>query len=184
MLSCAINMISMTPVSCLHLRWSGSYFATDRQPARPSWYRAPIRRPWPHSNYYWTFPGVFLWARSLTRGQACNLSVQLLLGLASAVTLWSKSRRTRDYILLSHLSPGSLLVATYDLQGYGGGILSCLHTGCIHEVRLCRHPVCRWDRIPPLQPCELAFIASAQLIQKPPVGSLWFIEIKTCRESV
>jgi hypothetical protein len=32
-----------------------------------------------------------------------NLLVQLLLGLARAVTLASKSRRTHDHILLSHL---------------------------------------------------------------------------------
>jgi hypothetical protein len=39
----------------------------------------------------------------LTREGVCNLLVQLLLGLASAVTLESKSRRTRDHILLSRL---------------------------------------------------------------------------------
>jgi hypothetical protein len=42
-------------------------------------------------------------APSLTRGQVCNLLVQLLLGLARAVTLGSKSRRTHGHILLSHL---------------------------------------------------------------------------------
>jgi putative component of membrane protein insertase Oxa1/YidC/SpoIIIJ protein YidD len=42
-------------------------------------------------------------APSLTRGWACNLLVQLRLGHARAVTLGSKFRRTRDYILLSHL---------------------------------------------------------------------------------
>jgi hypothetical protein len=42
-------------------------------------------------------------APSLTRGRVCNLLVQLLLGLARAVTLKSKSRRTHGYILLSHL---------------------------------------------------------------------------------
>jgi hypothetical protein len=40
---------------------------------------------------------------SLTRGRVCNVLVQLLLGLARAVTLGSKSRRTQDHILLSHL---------------------------------------------------------------------------------
>jgi hypothetical protein len=40
-----------------------------------------------------------------------------------------KSRRTRDHILLSHLRLlGSLFVASYDSQGYGGGILTHLHT--------------------------------------------------------
>jgi hypothetical protein len=40
-------------------------------------------------------------ASSLTRGRVFNLLVQLLLGLARAVTLGSKSRRTHDNILLS-----------------------------------------------------------------------------------
>jgi hypothetical protein len=42
-------------------------------------------------------------APSLTKGWVCNLLAQLLLGLARAVTLWSKFRRTPDSILLSHM---------------------------------------------------------------------------------
>jgi hypothetical protein len=42
-------------------------------------------------------------APSLTRGWISNLFVHLLLGLARAVTLGSKSRRTHGHILLSHL---------------------------------------------------------------------------------
>jgi hypothetical protein len=38
---------------------------------------------------------------SLTWGWVCNLVVQLILGLARAVTLGSKSRRTQDHILFS-----------------------------------------------------------------------------------
>jgi hypothetical protein len=90
-------------------------------------------------------------ALSLTRERVCRL--QLLLGLASAVILGSGSRGTRDHILLSQLrdspkmegqvpvfiSPrdrvvqlypqtlGSLFVTSYDSQGYGGGIRTCLH---------------------------------------------------------
>jgi hypothetical protein len=82
----------------------------------------------------------------LTRGWARRL--QLLLGLASAVILRSESRGTHDHILLSQIrdSPnlegqvpvfmfpshrvarlypqalGSIFVASYDSQGYGGGI--------------------------------------------------------------
>jgi hypothetical protein len=91
-------------------------------------------------------------APSLTRGRVCNLLVQLLLGLARAATLGSKSRRTHGHILLSHLrlpqvpvfiSPrnrvaelypqalGSLFIASYDSQGSGGGILNRLHTGSV-----------------------------------------------------
>jgi hypothetical protein len=68
---------------------------------------------------------------SLTRGRVCNLLLPVLLGLASAVTLGSKSHRTRDHMLLSHLSLGSLSVASYYSYGHGGGIISCLHA----EVR-------------------------------------------------
>jgi hypothetical protein len=92
-------------------------------------------------------------APSLTRGRVCRL--QLLLVLASAVILGSKSRGTHDHILLSQvrdcpnlenqvlvfISPrnivaqlypqalSSLFVASYALQGYGGGIRTCLHSG-------------------------------------------------------
>jgi hypothetical protein len=49
----------------------------------------------------------------------CNLLVQF------AVTLRSESRRTNDHILLSHSRlQGSLFVAFYNSQGYGGDILS------------------------------------------------------------
>jgi hypothetical protein len=42
-------------------------------------------------------------APSLMREQVCNLLVQVLLGLARAVTLGSKSCRTHGHILRSHL---------------------------------------------------------------------------------
>jgi hypothetical protein len=91
---------------------------------------------------------------SLTRGWVSNLLVQLFLVLARAVTLGSKSRRTHDHILLSHLrlsqpgGPGPCIyipqehggpvippgtgfpfVASYNSQGCSGGILTRLHTG-------------------------------------------------------
>jgi hypothetical protein len=87
------------------------------------------------------------------RWWVCRL--QLLLVLASTVILWSESRGTNDHILLSQmrnshnlegqvpvfiylrntvaqLHPqvlGSLFVASYDSQGYGGDIRPRLHTG-------------------------------------------------------
>jgi hypothetical protein len=90
---------------------------------------------------------------SLTRGRVCNLL--LVMVLASAVPLGSESHGTQDHILLSQFlrlpqpggpSPriyipqeqggpdipqalGSLSVASYDSQSYGGGIRSRLHTG-------------------------------------------------------
>jgi hypothetical protein len=42
-------------------------------------------------------------APSLTRGQVCNLLVQLFLGLARAVTIGSKYLKTLGHILLFHL---------------------------------------------------------------------------------
>jgi hypothetical protein len=63
-------------------------------------------------------------APSLRRGLVCNLLVQLLLGLARAVTLGSKSRRTHDHILLSHLrlpqhgGPGSRIYIPQDIYIY------------------------------------------------------------------
>jgi hypothetical protein len=76
---------------------------------------------------------------SLTRGRVCNLL--LLLVLVSADPLGSESRGTQDRILLSKFltlplhgwaSPLiSLYVASYDSQGYGGGILSRHHMGSV-----------------------------------------------------
>jgi hypothetical protein len=85
---------------------------------------------------------------SLTRGWICRL--QLLLVLASAIILRSESRGThvhiRDFPNLEgqvpvFISPrkkvarlypqalGSLFIASYFSQGYGGGIRPLLHTG-------------------------------------------------------
>jgi hypothetical protein len=87
------------------------------------------------------------------RGWVCHS--QLLLALASAVNLRSESRETHHHILLSQIgdSPNlegqvpvfvsrrnrvaqlypqvldSIFVASYDSQGYGGGIRLRLHTG-------------------------------------------------------
>jgi hypothetical protein len=95
---------------------------------------------------------------SLKRGCVCRL--QLLLVLASAVILRSESRGTHDHILLPQIwdspnlegqvptftSPrnrvarlyphtlGSIFVASYVWQGYGGGIRPLLHTGFLTEM--------------------------------------------------
>jgi hypothetical protein len=81
--------------------------------------------------------------------------LQLLLALASSVILGSESRGTHDHILMSQIrdspnlegqvlvfiSPrnrvaqllpqalGSLFIASYESQGYGGGVRTRLHTG-------------------------------------------------------
>jgi hypothetical protein len=90
------------------------------------------------------------------RERECRL--QLMLGLASKFILGPESRGTRDHILLSQLrdtpnldgqvpvfiSPRNrvaqlypqalnfLFVASYDSQGYGGGIRIRLHAGLIN----------------------------------------------------
>jgi hypothetical protein len=76
-----------------------------------------------------SFRQLWVWyfvAPSLTRGRVCNLLLQLLPGLARAVTLWSKSRRTHGHILLSHLRlpqperPGPII---YIPQEQGGPVM-------------------------------------------------------------
>jgi hypothetical protein len=92
-------------------------------------------------------------ASYLASGRICRL--QLLLAVARAVILESESREAHDHILLPQIrdSPklegqvpvftasrnsvyqlfpqalGSLFVASYDLQDYGGGIRTCIHAG-------------------------------------------------------
>jgi hypothetical protein len=56
----------------------------------------------------WQLRASWCGAPSLARGRVCNLLVQLLLGLARAVTLGSKSLRTHDHILLSQIRSPNL----------------------------------------------------------------------------
>jgi hypothetical protein len=89
------------------------------------------------ANYFKTF-SVCSMERPLWReGVSLILFLQVLLGLVSAFALGSKSRRTSDYILLSHLRLGSLSVASNDSQACRGSILTCLHRRkCYKEVEL------------------------------------------------
>jgi hypothetical protein len=69
---------------------------------------------------------VFCLTPSLTRAWVCNLLVQLLLGLARAVTLGSKSRRSHGHILLSQLKllqPGGTGLRIYIPQEQGGPVI-------------------------------------------------------------
>jgi hypothetical protein len=84
-------------------------------------------------------------APSLTRGRVCNLLVQLLLGLARAVTLGSKYRRTHDHILLSHLrlpQPGGPGPRIYIPQETGWPSYTPGH--CVPFFRLLRLAGMRW----------------------------------------
>jgi hypothetical protein len=64
-------------------------------------------------------------AHTLTRGRVCHL--QLLPVLVSTIILSSESRETCYHILLSQIRV-FLFVASYDSQGYGGGIRPRLST--------------------------------------------------------
>jgi hypothetical protein len=67
-----------------------------------------------------------MWGLSLTRGRVCRL--QLLLVLASVV-IFGSSPLGLVILLYSLRFETSLFVASYDSQGYGGGIRPRLHTG-------------------------------------------------------
>jgi hypothetical protein len=62
-------------------------------------------------------------APSPTRERVCNLLVQLLLGLARAVTLGSKFRRTHGHILLRLLQPGGPGSRIYFPLEQGGPVI-------------------------------------------------------------
>jgi hypothetical protein len=127
------------------VRFTADQFVLATSPVRPK-----IRILIFQLNTFGCIPYV---TSSLTRGWVSRL--QFLLGLASAVILRSESCRTHDHISLSEIRDfpnlegqvhviftpqkrvarlypqtlGSLFVASYDLQGYDGGIRPLLHTG-------------------------------------------------------
>jgi hypothetical protein len=74
---------------------------------------------------------------SLTTGWVCNFIVKLLLGLARAATLGCKLRRIRYHILLFPSYNFGHWVTYHYSQGYGGDILTRLHTECnVHEASI------------------------------------------------
>jgi hypothetical protein len=82
-------------------------------------------------------------APSLTRGRIWNLSVKLLQDLTSAVTLRSKSRRTRDHILLSQFEDWFHL---YPLLRHARLRWRCCipppyESGICHISRLCKYGI-------------------------------------------
>jgi hypothetical protein len=92
---------------------SQSYLTTDGQSASLSCDSLPILLSLSQKLSTDTCCSFSMWRPVWTRGRVWNVLVQILLDHGYAVTLVSKSRRTSDHILLSHLRPGSLSVASY-----------------------------------------------------------------------
>jgi hypothetical protein len=136
--------------------WSWSYIVTDFQSATLSWFRAPIWGPWPDFYYCKTFVGFFLWGTLPDKGWICNLLVQLLLSLVSAVTVGSKSHKTHHHVLLSHLGlpqPGGPDPCIYIPQEQVGPVI-CLGNGLLF-CRPLRLAGLRWRYYnPPTSTCR------------------------------
>jgi hypothetical protein len=114
----------------------------------------------------WQLWVSWFWAPSLTRGWVCNVLVQIASVHCRAVTLRFKSHRTQtifccliwdspniqDEVPIS-ISPknrvaqlclrplGSLFIASYDSQGYDGGILTRFNTGLSSKLLYDWRPV-------------------------------------------
>jgi hypothetical protein len=78
---------------------SQSHVTTDGQSASLSWYQATIWDLRPDFYYCQTAAGLLMWCAFFDERTVCRL--QLLLALASAVTLGPESRGTNDHISLS-----------------------------------------------------------------------------------
>jgi hypothetical protein len=122
-------LIIMAPVyRIMNTSVCSNYFATDDQSASLSSCRAPIWTSWPTTFLFsvWQLRVSCCGAPLRARGWVCNLLVQLLLGLARAVTLGPKSLRTHDHILLSHLTlpqPGRPSSRIYIPEEQGGPVI-------------------------------------------------------------
>jgi hypothetical protein len=113
-----------------------SYVTTDGQTASLSWNKAPMWGAY-DQNFITVRQLRVCWceALSLTRGRVCRL--QFLLVLASAVIF-------HDHILLFQIRD-FLLIASYDLQGFGGGIRPRLHTGNKGQTKILWSMYCYWE---------------------------------------
>jgi hypothetical protein len=117
----------------------------------------PIFIFWCWSAFWSRDTNIYLvFSNFLMRGQIWNLLVQLLLDLASSVTLGSKSRITCDWMLLSHLRLGSLFVTSYESQGlWRRYSIQPPHGGLTVEIKdilwpTVRLPVCFGIGYPPM----------------------------------
>jgi hypothetical protein len=110
------------------------YLTTDGQSASLSWYQATCWDPRPIFlsllwKYFRKFSVLFLRGALSDERTVLYIMCTIATGHSSAVTVRSMSCRIRYHILVSNLRLGSLSVASYDSQGYGGGILARLHMG-------------------------------------------------------
>jgi hypothetical protein len=123
------NPDSQRNMKLCRISQSQSYLTADSQSASLSWCQATITV---RDQFLFLLEILFIQLRvcyfvasSLTRRQVCNLL--LLLGLASAVPLWSESRWTQDHISMSQFlrltQPGGLGPRTYVPQEQSGPVI-------------------------------------------------------------
>jgi hypothetical protein len=110
----------------LHTSRVESCVRTDGQSASLSWNKASIWGLRPDLYFCQTVAGLLMWGT--LSDERTDLSFTIAADLASAVILGSEFRGTRDHILLSQIRDFHF-AASYDSQGYGGGIRHRLHTG-------------------------------------------------------
>jgi hypothetical protein len=108
---------------------SQTYITNDGQSASLSWIKAPIWGLRLYSYFYYcqTIAGLLVW------GALSDERTGLLFTIAAGPRqriLGSKSRGTRDHILLSQIRD-FLFIASYDSQGCGRGNRPRLHTGIL-----------------------------------------------------
>jgi hypothetical protein len=103
-----------------------------------------VRLPFGAYDQIFVFCLSWFGAPSLTRGMVSNLLVQLLLGLARAVTLGSTFRRTHDDILLSHLRLPTWRVRSLYLYPPGTRLPSYTPGHWVPFCRLLRLVGLRW----------------------------------------
>jgi hypothetical protein len=99
----------------------------DWQSVGAFWYRATTGAHGQMFVTVWQLLPCLRGAPSLRKGWVCNLLLQSLLGLAWAIPLGSKSRRTHDHMLLPHwrlLQPGGPGSCIYIPQEHGGPVIS------------------------------------------------------------
>jgi hypothetical protein len=118
LLCLSVSLLSLFCVSLHSVSVQVKVKVTLRLTVSKSWCRAPSGAHDQILITVWQLRSCFCGAPSLTWGQVCLLHI--LLTLASAVFLRSESLETRVHILLSQIWDFPF-VASYDLQGHGGG---------------------------------------------------------------